>query len=44
MPTYSIHHFSALVAKPAHRPRGAKRIALAARKADARRRPVRRAA
>jgi hypothetical protein len=44
MPTYSIHHFSAYAAKPDRRPRGAKRIALAVRKADARRRPVRRAA
>jgi hypothetical protein len=45
MPTYSIHHYSALALKPVHRPKGAKRIAMSARKASvASRRTVRRAA
>ena len=44
MPTYSIHHFSATL-KPVQRPKGARRIAMSARKASvASRRTVRRAA
>jgi hypothetical protein len=44
MPTYTIHHFSAAL-KPVHRPKGARRIAMSARKASvASRRTVRRAA
>jgi hypothetical protein len=45
MPTYAIHHFSAMVDKPAHRPKGARRIAMRARGASvAERRTLRRAA
>ena len=33
MPTYTIHHFSAAL-KPVHRPKGARRIAMSARKAS----------
>jgi hypothetical protein len=45
MPTYGIHHISALAAKPAPRPKGARRIAMGARKASlADRRTLRRAA
>jgi hypothetical protein len=45
MPTYAIHHFSAMAAKEAPRPQGARRIAMRARKASvAQRRTVRRAA
>ena len=45
MPTYSIHHFSAIVSKPVHRPKSARRIAMSARKASvAQRRTMRRAA
>jgi hypothetical protein len=45
MPTYSIHQFSALVKEPVPRPKGARRIAMSARKASvAQRRTMRRAA
>jgi hypothetical protein len=45
MPTYAIHHFSAMVSTPAHRPKGARRIAMGARKASVvQRRTLRRAA
>ncbi len=43
MPTYAIHHFAALERKHAPRPKSARRIAMAARKASDpdRRRPRR---
>jgi hypothetical protein len=50
MPTYSIHHFSALAATPTHRPKGARRIAMSSLAASVAGRsssydtPVRRAA
>jgi len=45
MPTYAIHHFSAMVAKPAPRAKNARRIAMGARKASvAQRRTMRQAA
>lgn len=45
MPVYAIHHLSAVAAKPAPRPKGARRIAMGARKAAvAERRALRRAA
>jgi hypothetical protein len=45
MPTYAIHHFSAMTKSQASRPRGARRIAMGARKASvAQRRTMRRAA
>ena len=45
MPTYSIHHFSVLGAKPVYRPKRARRIAMSARAASvAQRRTMRRAA
>jgi hypothetical protein len=45
MPTYSIHHFSAMAAKPNLRPKSARRIAMSARAASvAKRRTMRRAA
>jgi hypothetical protein len=45
MPTYAIHHFSALAEKPVRRPKGARRIAMGARKASVvQRRTERRAA
>jgi hypothetical protein len=45
MPTYAIHHISVLVAQPVARPKGARRIAMRARKASvAQRRTVRQAA
>ncbi len=45
MPTYAIHHFSAIATKQAHRPKGARRIAMGARKASVtQRRTMRRAA
>jgi len=34
MPTYAIHHISALETKPLPRPKGARRIAMSARKAS----------
>ena len=34
MPTYAIHYMSALEAKPLPRPKGARRIAMSARKAS----------
>ncbi len=44
MPTYAIHHYAALAPKSAPRPKGARRIAMAARKASvADRRRLRRA-
>ena len=45
MPTYAIHHLAAFAPKQAPRPRGARRIAMSARKASvAQRRTMRRAA
>ena len=45
MPTYAIHHISVLAEKPVPRPKGARRIAMGARKASlAQRRTMRRAA
>ncbi len=45
MPTYAIHHFSAVTRPEAPRPHGARRIAMRARKASvAERRSLRRAA
>jgi hypothetical protein len=45
MPTYAIHHYAAFSTKPAPRPKGARRIAMSARKASvAQRRTLRRAA
>jgi hypothetical protein len=45
MPTYSIHHFSAMAGKTTHRPKGARRIAMDARAVSvAKRRTLRRAA
>jgi hypothetical protein len=45
MPTYAIHHFSAMQTTVAPRPRSARRIAMSARKASvAQRRTLRRAA
>jgi hypothetical protein len=45
MPTYAIHHFSAMQPSRAPRPQGARRIAMSARKASvAQRRTLRRAA
>jgi len=45
MPTYSIHHFSAMAAKPNIRPKRARRIAMSALAASvADRRTMRRAA
>jgi hypothetical protein len=45
MPTYAIHHYAALDAKQAPRPKGARRIAMSARKASVvQRRSLRRAA
>jgi hypothetical protein len=45
MPTYSIHHFSALVTQPVARPKSARRIAMSARAASvASRRTLRQAA
>jgi len=45
MPTYAMHHYAALAPKSVRRPKGARRIAMAARKASvAERRQSRRAA
>ena len=45
MPTYSIHHFSAIASQPVRRPKSARRIAMNARAASlATRRTMRRAA
>jgi hypothetical protein len=45
MPTYAIHHFSAMTLQEAPRPKGARRIAMRARKASvAQRRTLRRVA
>jgi hypothetical protein len=45
MPTYAIHHYVALDAKLTPRPKGARRIAMSARKASiVQRRTMRRAA
>ena len=45
MPTYSIHHFSAIASNPAPRPKSARRIAMNALAASvATRRTMRRAA
>jgi hypothetical protein len=45
MPTYAIHHFSAIVKDPVHRPKSARRIAMRARRASVNdRRQLRRAA
>jgi hypothetical protein len=45
MPTYSIHHFSALASNPAPRPKSARRIAMTSLAASvATRRTLRRAA
>lgn len=45
MPTYAIHHFSAIAKDPARRPKNARRIAMGARKASVtERRTMRRAA
>jgi hypothetical protein len=45
MPTYAFHQISVLAAKPVPRPKGARRIAMSARKASiVQRRTLRRAA
>jgi hypothetical protein len=45
MPTYAIHHISVLAPKQAPRPKGARRIAMSARKASVvQRQTLRRAA
>jgi hypothetical protein len=45
MPTYAIHHIAAYASQQAPRPRGARRIAMRARRASvAQRRTMRRAA
>ncbi len=45
MPTYAIHHISVLAPQQAPRPKGARRIAMSARKASVvQRRTLRRAA
>ena len=45
MPTYAIHHYAALAPNSAPRPKGARRIAMSARKASVvQRRTQRRAA
>jgi hypothetical protein len=45
MPTYAIHHFSAMTTKTVSRPKGARRIAMGARKASVlQRRTMRQAA
>ena len=45
MPTYAIHHFSAMAKEPVRRPKNARRIAMGARMASVtQRRTMRRAA